>query len=252
MESIFETTLVMLLFAGLSGYLFGSISFARILTRIITKSSHVEPINEPVPGSDIMFQSDSVSATVASLNLGKKYGCLTAILDMGKVALPTFLFSTFFPEQFYFLLTAAAGIAGHNYPIYHRFKGGRGESPMLGAMLVINWFGILIANAASLILGYITGSVLVIRYGWYVLMIGWYWIYFQNIYYVIFMGTANFLFWFSMRHDLGTFAELKKVDDLEVSEEAVSDFLLMGKGLGRFIDNYGLPALIKKLFGSKK
>ena len=246
MGTVLESTVAMLFIAGLIGYLSGSISFARILTRIITKSSHVEPINEPVPGSDIMFQSDSVSATAAHLNLGKKYGCLTAILDMSKVAIPTFLFLHYFPDHLFFLLTATMGVAGHNYPVYHRFKGGRGESPMLGAMLVINWFGIPLANAASLILGYLTGSVLVIRYGWYVLMIAWYWIYFQNIYYVLFMVAANFLFWFSMRHDLGTFAELKKVEGLEVSEEAVSDFLLMGKGLGRFIDRYGLPALIKK------
>jgi hypothetical protein len=50
-----------------------------------------------------------------------------------------------------------------------------------------------------------------------------------------------------MRHDLATFADLKKVDDLDVSEEAVSDFLLMGRGIGRFIDQYGFPALIKKI-----
>ena len=245
-----ESTLAILVLAAITGYLTGSISFARLLTWIVTKSSYVKPINEPVPGSDIRFESNSISATAAHLNLGKKYGCLTALLDMSKVAVPTFFFSLFFPDQPYYLLVAASGIAGHNYPLYHGFKGGRGESPMLGAMLVINWFGIFIANAASLILGYLTGSVLVIRYGWYVLMIFWYWIYFQNIYYVIFMVTANFLFWFSMRRDLATFADLKKVDDLEVSEESVSDFLLMGKGLGRFIDRYGLPALLKRLFRS--
>ena len=252
MDIIMQNNLALLILAGITGYLTGSISFARLLTWMVTKSFHVKPINEPVPGSDLMFQSDSVSATVAHLNLGKKYGCLTAILDMSKVAIPTFLFSLFVPDQPYFLLTAACGIAGHNYPVYHRFKGGRGESPMLGAMLVINWFGIIVANAASLILGYLTGSILVIRYGWYVLMIFWYWIYFESFYYVIFMVIANFLFWFAMRHDLSTFAKLKELDDLEVSEEAVSDFLLMGKGVGRFIDQYGLPALLKKLFRSKK
>ena len=122
---------------------------------------------------------------------------------------------------------------------------------MLGAMLVINWYGILIANAAGLILGYLLGATLVIRYGWYVLMIAWYWIHFQSIYHVGFMVVANFLFWFAMRKDLAKFAELKDVDDLDVSEEAVSDFLLMGKGLGRFLDRYGLPALLKKLFKKK-
>jgi glycerol-3-phosphate acyltransferase PlsY len=247
MEMIFESKLLGLVIAGLTGYLIGSLSFARILIRIITKSNHIEPINEPVPGSDLRFQSDSISATVAHLNLGKQFGCLTALLDMGKVALATFLISYFFPGQLFFLLTAASGIAGHNYPIYHQFKGGRGESPMMGAMLIINWFGIPIASAASVILGYITGSVLVIRYGWYVLMIFWYWLYFQNIYYVLFMFAANLLFWFSMRIDLKTFARLKEMDGLDVSEESVSDFLLMGKGLGRFIDRYSLPALIKKV-----
>lgn len=252
MDTIMESPIALLVLAAITGYLTGSISFARLLIWFVTKSSYVKPISEPVPGSDIMFESNSVSATVAHLNLGKKYGCLTALLDMSKVAIPTFLFSLFFPDQPYYLLVAASGIAGHNYPVYHGFKGGRGESPMLGAMLVINWFGILIANAASLILGYLTGSVLVIRYGWYVLMIFWYWIYFDGYFHVIFMAVANFLFWFAMRHDLGTFAKLKEVDDLEVSEEAVSDFLLMGKGLGRFLDLYGLPALVKKLFVSKK
>lgn len=247
---LMESTIALMILAGITGYLTGSISFARLITRIVTKSSYVKPINEPVPGSDIMFQSNSVSATVANLNLGKKYGCLTALLDMSKVAIPTFLFSLFIPDHPYYLLVAASGIAGHNYPLYHNFKGGRGESPMLGALLVINWFGIFIANAVSLILGYLTGSVLVMRYGWYVLMIFWYWIYFDGYYHVIFMVIANFLFWFAMRHDLATFGELKKMDDLEVSEEAVSDFLLMGKGLGRFLDRYGLPALVKKIFRS--
>jgi glycerol-3-phosphate acyltransferase PlsY len=251
MAAILESSLGLIILAALGAYLMGSLSFVRILTLLVTKSSHVEPINEPVPGSDIMFQSDSTSATVAHLNLGRKYGCLTALLDMGKVALPTFLLYYFYPEDPYYLFAAAAGIAGHNYPLYHRFKGGRGESPMLGAMLVINWFGILIANAAGLLLGYITGSVLVMRYGWYILMIGWYWIYFQNLYHVGFMIAANFLFWFAMRKDLAKFAQLKEVDDLDVSEEAVSDFLLMGKGLGRFLDLYGLPALLKKLFKRK-
>ena len=251
MIALLESTLGLMILAALAGYLTGSLSFARILILLVTKSSHVEPINEPVPGSDIMFQSDSVSATVANLNLGRKYGCLTALLDMGKVAFPTLLFYHLFPEDPYYLFAAAAGIAGHNYPLYHKFQGGRGESPMLGAMLVINWYGILIANAAGLVLGYLTGSTLVIRYGWYVLMIGWYWIHFQSIYHVGFVVVANFLFWFAMRKDLAKFAELKEVDDLDVSEEAVSDFLLMGKGLGRFLDRYGLPALLKKLFKNK-
>jgi glycerol-3-phosphate acyltransferase PlsY len=248
MDSITQITWLMYVSSGLIGYLSGSLSFARILIRIITKSSHIDKLKEQIPGSDLTFESDSVSATVVTQNLDKRFGCLTALLDMFKVALPTFLVHYYFPAQPYFLLTGLAGLLGHDYPIYHKFQGGRGESPMIGAMLVINWFGIFIANGASMILGYLTGSVLVLRYGWYVLMIFWYWIYFNDLHYVGFMILANLIFWNSMRKDLVRYGELKKENDLEVSEEQVSDFLLMGKGLGRFFDHYGLPALIKKIY----
>jgi glycerol-3-phosphate acyltransferase PlsY len=237
----------MYLMAGLAGYLCGSLSFARILTLIITRSRHIPKIKADVPGTDLTFESDSISATVVSQNLGKKFGCITSLLDMVKVAVPVFLMWYLFPGEYYYLLTGLAGILGHNLPLYHGFRGGRGESPMIGAMIVINWYGIFIANVASIILGYITGSVLVMRYGWYVLMIFWYWIHFNNIYYIGFMILANLLFWLSMSGDLVRYAEMKRENDLEVPEETVSEFLLMGKGLGRFLDRYGLPALLKKL-----
>jgi glycerol-3-phosphate acyltransferase PlsY len=247
METITQLPWLMYLFAGLVGYLSGSVSFARIFTLILTKSMHVKEIKAEIPGSDQTFESNSISATVVSQNHGKKYGCLVALLDMFKVACPTFLLHYFFPGQYYYLLTGLMGIVGHDYTLYHRFQGGRGESPIIGAMLVINWFGIFLANAASMVLSMLVGSVLVMRYGWYVLMIFWYWIYFESIYHVVFMILANFVFWFSMRKDLGRYAELKKENDLEISEEEVSEFLMMGRGLGRFIDNYSLPALVKKL-----
>lgn len=244
---LFEEFWFQLVFSVVIGYLFGSFSFARIITFIKTKSIHVEHISQPIPGSDEMFESDSVSATVISQNFGKGFGCLTSILDMLKVALPTFAVKLVFPEFPFFLFTALAGMIGHNYTIYHRFQGGRGESPMIGAMIIINWFGIFITNGASFILGFLTGSVLVMRYGWYVLMIFWYWIFFDNIYYVGFMILTNFFFWFSMRKDLAKYGELKQEQGMEIKEADVSDFLLMGKGIGNLIDNYGLPALIRKL-----
>lgn len=252
MTEILDTPWKILLFSFLLGYLFGSLSFARIITLIKTRSGKVDPINQPIPGTDQSFESDSISATVISQNLGKRFGCLTSLLDMVKVALPTFLVQSYFPDEPYYLLVAAAGVLGHIYPLYHGFKGGRGESPMIGAMVVINWYGIFIANAASMIIGYVTGSVLVFRYGWYVLTIFWYWILFNNIYHVGFMLVANFLFWFSMREDLATFAKLKEEKGMDIKEEDVSEFLLMGRIPGRFLDRYGLPSLVKKNLKKKE
>lgn len=252
MNALTESTIFLLAAAAATGYLFGSISNARIFHWFKTGSFKVKPINEPIPGTDLYFASDSVSATVTNINLGSRFGIYTSLLDAAKVAFPTLIFKLLIPQAPYFLVTAACGIAGHIYPIYHRFRGGRGESPIIGAMLVINWFGIIITNLAGMALGYLTGSILVMRYGWYVLSIFWYWLYFNDFYYVGFMIIANILFWTAMSKDLAKFAELKKENELSVAEETVSDFLLMGKGPGRFLDKYGLPALLKKTFGRTK
>ncbi len=48
-----------------------------------------------------------------------------------------------------FLLVALFGVIGHNLPVYYRFRGGRGESPIIGSLLVINWFGLIITNLAA-------------------------------------------------------------------------------------------------------
>lgn len=154
---------------------------------------------------------------------------------MLKVAVPTLLVKLFFISEPYFLFTALFGVIGHNLPVYYRFKGGRGESSILGILIVINWFGLLLVNLAAIILGFVTGSVLVVRWGGYVLMIFWLWYYFNDWRYALFMILINFFFWFSMRKDLLRFIELKKRKGIEFTEEDVSQFILMGKSLGRLL-----------------
>lgn len=227
-----------------AGYLLGSISFARIITWLKEKNQNVKNIKREIPDTDIIFESDAISATAVSLNLGKKYGCLTSILDMIKVAIPTWIFYYLYPDDPYYLITALLGMFGHNYPIFYRFKGGSGQSPLLGGLLVINWFGIFIANGAAVILGYLTGAVLVMRWGWMVLMIAWFAWYFGDVWHIGYIVLANVLFWTAMMREIRDALKIKK--QRHSTQEEVSDFMLMGKGLGRFIDNYGLPSLVKK------
>jgi len=60
------------------------------------------------------------------------------------------------------------------------------------------------------------------------------------------MILINFFFWLSMRKDLIRFIELKKKKGIEFTEEDVSQFILMGKSLGRALDRYSLYAVYKK------
>ena len=245
-----EHAWVTALAAAITGYLIGSVSTARLVYFLVTGSVNYEPFKESIPHTDEKFESDLISATWVTKKLGKRYGCITSILDMAKVALPTLLFKLIFTFHPFFLLTALFGILGHNYPAYYRFQGGRGESPILGVLFVINWFGILIANGAASILGYLLGSILVLRWGGYVLLIFWFWYYFQDPYYVLFMILTNVCFWSSMRKDLARFQRLKKQKGLRFTEEEVSEFILMGKSPGRFLDKYGLYFVLKRWFKS--
>ena len=236
--------------AGLAAYLAGSISFARMVYRLFSKSGRLVSLERKIPDTDITLESDTVAATTVSLQLGKRYGCLTVILDMIKVGLVVWLFVFFFPQNYAFLFAAMLGMVGHVYPLYHGFRGGRGQAPLLGALLVINWYGVVIGNAAAVLMGYLTGSVLVMRWGWMVLMIGWFAIYFKDPWYVAYITLANLLFFFSMRKELNTAMQIGRAR--KSTQEEVSEFMLMGKGLGRFIDRYGLPALMRKAVARKQ
>ncbi len=240
-----------LFLAVLAGYFTGSVSFARIVNYVITGSWHFTPFREKIPGSDEMFESDLVSATVVSKNLGTRYGCLVSLLDMVKVALPTLAFRFLFPGQPFFLAVALAGMAGHIYPLWYRFHGGRGESPLLGALLVIDLPGILAANLAGALLGFLAGSVLVLRWGGYLLLIFWFWFVRNNPAAAVFMLLASILYFFTMRTDLGHFQALKRERGSKFSEEEVSRFLMMGGGIGRMMDLYSPPALFKRWRSSK-
>ena len=77
----------------------------------------------------------------------------------------------------------------------------------------------------------------------------WFFLYFKDPYYVAYIILGNILFFFSMRRELATALEIGR--KRKSTQEEVSEFMMMGKGLGRFIDRYGLPALLKKLFRSK-
>lgn len=251
MDSIIETTWIIYSLAGLAGYLVGSISFARLLNRILSRGTGKDKLIWEIPGSDMPFETDIYTATGVGTHHGKAYGCATSVLDMIKVAIPTYVVLRLFPDQPFYLVTALLGIVGNNYPLFNKFKGGGGFSAIIGALIVINWFGIFIANIAAMIIGYFFGSVLFMRLAGNFLCIFWFWIYFNDIYHVGFMILANVVFLLSISRDLNRFTTMIKQSTEEVNQEYMSKTLLMGGGFGRFIDRYGFPALLRKLFSNR-
>ena len=246
MEVLLEKTWILWILAGLLGYLVGSISVFRIVHRLV-KKKHKDNDAEALE-SDSDSEPSIYSATVLGWKYGKKYGCITSIGDMLKVALPTLAVRLLFPEQDFYLATALLAITGNSYPLYYKFKGGAGYSAILGAVFVINWFGVFIAHTAAMVLGYLFGSIGMMRLAGNILYIFWFWIYFNDINHVGFIVLANVVFWVTATKHLRQIMQSIKETEGDASQEYRSKMSLMGGGIGRFIDNYGLPALLKKLF----
>ena len=230
---------------GVSGYLIGSISFARIVARLVAPGTDVTRYLQPIPHSDLVYDDTAASATLVNLKVGARFGCLTSILDMLKVVLPMLALQYWAPEARYDLIFAGLALVGHNWPLYHRFHGGRGESVTYGSMLLIDPLGAVVCNLLAMVLGVVIGQVHVMRWGGIVLLIPWLWFRTGDPAIVAYIVFVNTVFWFSMRNDVKQFYEFHKRGVFRNQEE-LSGFLDMTGGPGRFIDRYSLPALLKR------
>jgi len=109
--------------------------------------------------------SGNIGATNVARNLGKKVGAAVLLLDALKSALPTlvakFLVSRGELSLDVLSLVAVAAIVGHCYPVWLRFRGGKGVATSLGVFLVIDpaLAGIGIAIFAVLYLAFRKASI---------------------------------------------------------------------------------------------
>ena len=117
--------------ATLAAYLIGSLSFAVIVSRVMGLQDP-RTFGSKNPGATNVLRSGSKSAAVVTLLLDAAKGWLPAVLVQcygqpfglgeGTVA-----------------LTGLAAFLGHLYPVFFRFKGGRGVATALGVLMGLNW-----------------------------------------------------------------------------------------------------------------
>ncbi len=98
-----------------------------------------------VKGIDIRtVGSGNIGATNAGRFLGFRFFVFVFVLDLIKGFLPTYGFPRAFAEAGWRpvpelgVLVALATILGHNFPIYLRFRGGKGVATSLGAVLALD------------------------------------------------------------------------------------------------------------------
>ena len=117
------------------GYFLGSIPFGLILTKI----SGLGDIRK--------IGSGNIGATNVLRTGNKKIALFTLLLDGGKGAVAIYLITIILPKvfdnnfniiEFYQCTVAISAVVGHCFPIWLRFKGGKGVATGFGVILSLN------------------------------------------------------------------------------------------------------------------
>ena len=112
------------LIVGIASYLMGSIPFGLILTKIFLKKD-IRDIG-----------SGNIGATNVLRTGNKLIGYLTLVLDITKAIIPVIYVKINFPELIY--IASLCAFLGHVFPIWLKFRGGKGVATYVGILFSIN------------------------------------------------------------------------------------------------------------------
>ncbi len=130
------------LIIGIISYLIGSIPFGLILTKVFLKKDIRE------------IGSGNIGATNALRTGNKLLGYSTLLLDVIKAVIPIFYVKINFPELIY--ISALCAFLGHVFPIWLKFKGGKGVATYVGILFSLNIILGLVFGICWLIIFFIT------------------------------------------------------------------------------------------------
>jgi len=136
------------LVAVVLAYLVGSLSFAMIVSRVMGLQDP-RSYGSNNPGATNVLRSGSKKAAIATL-----------LLDGLKGWLPVMLFKwfgrDFGMDDAVVAAVAFAAFLGHLFPVFFKFKGGKGVATAAGALLGIDWLLGLATLATWIVVAYFT------------------------------------------------------------------------------------------------
>lgn len=115
-----------ILITFLAGYLLGSIPFGLIVVHLNGKGDIRE------------IGSGNIGATNVLRTGNKSIALITLFLDGSKAAMALFIFEYFYGVNFG-LIAGASALIGHCYPIWLKFRGGKGVATFFGFLIASSW-----------------------------------------------------------------------------------------------------------------
>ena len=96
--------------------------------------------------------SGNPGASNATILMGWRAGILVAVHDAGKALLAVIIGKLLFPDaRGVDVVAGAACVLGHIFPLFFKFKGGKGFASYIGMILALNWEFALIIIAAVIV-----------------------------------------------------------------------------------------------------
>ena len=129
-----------ILIIGIISYLMGSIPFGLILTKLFLNKDIRE------------IGSGNIGATNVLRSGNKIVGYTTLILDILKAVIPVIFVKIYYIDFLY--LASLCAFLGHVFPVWLKFKGGKGVATYVGILCAINvYFGIIFGLCWFVIFG---------------------------------------------------------------------------------------------------
>tara|TARA_B100001996_G_scaffold138064_1_gene105056 strand:- start:127 stop:705 length:579 start_codon:yes stop_codon:yes gene_type:complete len=184
------------LIVGIASYLMGSIPFGFILTKLFLKKDIRE------------IGSGNIGATNALRTGNKLIGYTTLTLDIVKAIIPVIYVKINFPELIY--IASLCAFLGHVFPVWLKFKGGKGVATYVGILFSINiLLGIVFVASWGVVF-------LIFRYSSLSSIIGS----LSIPFYLIIIGQTNSVIFFGIMFILIFFTHRENIKRLKNKEES--------------------------------
>lgn len=143
----------LLIISIILGYLIGSVSFANIIVKKI-KGENINEIGSGNAGTTNVFRTAGFFPAIITFVLDMLKGSVAVLLPL--------LLAKLFKESYpaiYMMAGGVLAILGHIFPVFFKFKGGKGMATFLGIILAINPLVFLINISFMLVVILITRMV---------------------------------------------------------------------------------------------
>jgi glycerol-3-phosphate acyltransferase PlsY len=163
-----------------------------------------------------------------SAMLGWFAGIVTLIADVGKGALAVVIAKAFSGHELVVFIAGVAAVIGHNWPVFLRFRGGRGLAVVIGVLLAILPREMVIAAALGIAaVLFVTRNSVWFGVALFIPLVLLCWLFGEPVSLLIYSAVlpclAGLTHWLTTRHHLSP----------EAQKEAVSFWIARKEGHGQ-------------------